>query len=89
MSIVECRIKEFFLFYLLKIAERSDIHNSSLDIRHSSFPEVSRKITPTTIIAALTAIAPYSILSGINSDSAAGALTAKTFTKTIAPAGVK
>jgi hypothetical protein len=31
MSIDECRIKEFFLFYLLKIAERSDIHNSSID----------------------------------------------------------
>jgi hypothetical protein len=29
------RIKEFFLFYLLKIAERSDIHNSSIIIRHS------------------------------------------------------
>jgi len=31
----ECRIKEFILFYLLKIAERSDIHNSSIVIRHS------------------------------------------------------
>jgi hypothetical protein len=31
----ECRIKEFFLFYLLKRAERSDIHNSSIIIRHS------------------------------------------------------
>ena len=41
MSIDECRIKEFFLFYLLKIAERSDIHNSSFAIHHSSFPEVS------------------------------------------------
>jgi hypothetical protein len=29
------RIKEFFLFYLLKIAERSDIHNSSFVIHHS------------------------------------------------------
>jgi len=28
MSNVECRIKEFFLFYLLKRLERSDIHNS-------------------------------------------------------------
>jgi hypothetical protein len=35
------RIKEFFLFYLLKIAERSDIHNSSIDIHHSSFDIVS------------------------------------------------
>jgi hypothetical protein len=41
MSNVDCRIKEFFLFYLLKIAERSDIHNSSFDIHHSSLPEVS------------------------------------------------
>jgi hypothetical protein len=32
---VECRIKEFRLFYLLKRAERSDIHHSSIIIRHS------------------------------------------------------
>jgi hypothetical protein len=37
MSIDECRIKEFFLFYLLKRAERSDIHNSSIVNLHSSF----------------------------------------------------
>ncbi len=43
MSIDECRIKEFFLFYLLKIAERSDIHNSSIVNHHSSFHEVSYK----------------------------------------------
>jgi hypothetical protein len=41
MSIDECRIKEFFLFYFLKIAERSDIHHSSIDIHHSSFEKVS------------------------------------------------
>jgi len=35
------RIKEFFLFYLLKRAERSDIHNSSIINLHSSFHEVS------------------------------------------------
>jgi len=37
MTNVECRIKEFFLFYLLKIAERSDIHirQSSIIIRNS------------------------------------------------------
>ncbi len=37
MSIDDCRIKEFFLFYLLKIAERSDstIRQSSIIIRHS------------------------------------------------------
>jgi CTP-dependent riboflavin kinase len=35
MSIDECRIKEFYLFYLLKRAERSDIHQSSFIIRHS------------------------------------------------------
>ncbi len=35
MSIDECRINEFFLFYFLKRAERSDIHNSSIVIRHS------------------------------------------------------
>jgi len=35
MTNVECRIKEFFQFYLLKRAERSDIHNSSIIIRHS------------------------------------------------------
>jgi hypothetical protein len=48
MSIDECRIKEFFLFYLLKIVERSDIYNSSFDIHHSSFPEVSyeRRLWP-------------------------------------------
>jgi hypothetical protein len=34
MSIDECRIKEFFLFYMLKIAERSDIHSSSIVNRH-------------------------------------------------------
>jgi hypothetical protein len=43
MSIDECRIKEFFLFYLLKRAERSDIHNSSIVNLHSSFHEVSFK----------------------------------------------
>jgi peptide/nickel transport system permease protein len=37
MSIDECRIKEFFLFYLLKRAERSDIHHSSFVNRQSSF----------------------------------------------------
>jgi hypothetical protein len=31
----KCRINEFFLFYLLKRAEQSDIHNSSIVIRHS------------------------------------------------------
>jgi hypothetical protein len=31
----ERRIKDFFLFYLLKREERSDIHNSSIIIRHS------------------------------------------------------
>jgi hypothetical protein len=35
MTIDEGRMKEFFLFYLLKRAERSDIHNSSIVIRHS------------------------------------------------------
>jgi hypothetical protein len=35
------RIKEFFLFYLFKIAERSEIHNSSIDLHHSSFDKVS------------------------------------------------
>ena len=40
MTIDESRIKEFFQFYLLKRAERSDIHNSfrrggSIIIRHS------------------------------------------------------
>jgi hypothetical protein len=35
MTNVECQIKEFFLFYLLKRAERSDIHNSSIIIRYS------------------------------------------------------
>jgi hypothetical protein len=42
------RIKEFFLFYLLKIVELSDIHNSSIVIHHSSFPEVSyeRRLWP-------------------------------------------
>jgi hypothetical protein len=45
MSIDECRIKEFFLFYLLKIAERSDIHNSSIDIHHSPFSEVSYEVS--------------------------------------------
>jgi hypothetical protein len=44
MSNVDCRIKEFFLFYLLKIPERSDIHNSSIVIHHSSFPEVSYEV---------------------------------------------
>jgi hypothetical protein len=39
--IVECRIKEFCLFYMLKIVERSDIHNSSIDNHHSSFDKVS------------------------------------------------
>ena len=43
MSIDECRIKEFFLFYLLKKAEQSDIHNSSIVNHHSSFHEVSYK----------------------------------------------
>jgi hypothetical protein len=33
--------KEFFLSYLLKIAEQSDIHHSSIDIHHSSFDKVS------------------------------------------------
>ncbi len=41
MSNVECRIKEFYLFYLLKLAERSDIHNSTFDHHHSSFMNVS------------------------------------------------
>jgi len=41
MSIDECRMKEFFLFYLLKRAERSDIHNSSIVNHHLSFHEVS------------------------------------------------
>ncbi len=59
MSIDECRIKEFFLFYLLKKAERaysaemamkagSDIHNSFRLGRinlHSSFHEVSYKVS--------------------------------------------
>jgi hypothetical protein len=45
MSIDECRIKEFFLFYLLKIAERSDIHNSSFDIHNSSFDKVSYEVS--------------------------------------------
>ncbi|CAB1082123.1 hypothetical protein D1AOALGA4SA_9760 [Olavius algarvensis Delta 1 endosymbiont] len=37
MSIDECRIKEFFLFYLLKRAERSDstLRQSTFGIRHS------------------------------------------------------
>jgi hypothetical protein len=35
MSIDECRIKEFLLFYLLKKTERSDIHHSSVVNRHS------------------------------------------------------
>jgi hypothetical protein len=37
MTNVEYRINGFFLFYLLKIAERSDIHNSSFVIHHSTF----------------------------------------------------
>jgi hypothetical protein len=37
------RIKEFCLFYMLKIAKRSDIHNSSIDNHHSSFDRVSYK----------------------------------------------
>jgi hypothetical protein len=40
------RIKEFFLYYLLKRAGRSDIHNSFRRRRinhHSSFHEVSYK----------------------------------------------
>jgi len=45
MSIDECRIKEFFLFYLLKIAERSDIYNSSIDNNHSSFDKVSYEMS--------------------------------------------
>jgi len=44
MSIDECRIKEFFLFYLLKKAERSDIHNLSIVDRYSSFHAVSYKV---------------------------------------------
>jgi pyrrolysyl-tRNA synthetase-like protein len=35
MSIDECRIKEFCLFYLLKKAKRSEIHHSSIVNRHS------------------------------------------------------
>jgi hypothetical protein len=45
MSIDECRIKEFFLFYLLKRAKRSDIHHSSIVNHHSSFHEVSYKVS--------------------------------------------
>ena len=43
MSNDEYRIKEFYLFYLQEIAERSDFHNSSFVNLHSSFHEVSYK----------------------------------------------
>ena len=35
------RIKEFFLYLIVKKAERSDIHNSSIFNHHSTFHEVS------------------------------------------------
>jgi len=38
------RINEFCPFYMVEIAERSDIHNSSFDNHHSSFEKVSYKI---------------------------------------------
>jgi hypothetical protein len=38
-----CKKKEFFLFYLLKRAERSDSHNSSIVNHHSSFHGVSHE----------------------------------------------
>jgi hypothetical protein len=53
MSIDECRVKEFFLFYLLKIAERSDIHNSSIVNHHSSFHEVSYMVVERWVLARL------------------------------------
>ncbi len=47
------RIKELFLFYLLKRAERSDIHNSSIVNRQSSFHEVSYEVSGVSAAAGL------------------------------------
>jgi len=44
-SNIERRMNEFCLFFLLKRAERSDIHNSSIVNHHSSFHEVSYKVS--------------------------------------------
>jgi hypothetical protein len=56
MTNVECRLirrrrielRNSFYFIYSKIAERSDIHNSSIDNHHSSFDKVSYKVYPPT-----------------------------------------